>query len=97
MPTARWHPSFVLEFKQATFRNLGPVESDNLAELAQRWPIASRSITLPICDRTGGSLPTAAVRFIKSRPRLLLDPKQSSALHIHPSDLSDLLAASASI
>src|SRR5204862_2888646 len=29
-------PSFVLEFKQATFRDLGSVQSDNLAELAQR-------------------------------------------------------------
>ena len=29
-------PSFVLEFKQATFRNLGPVEIEHLAALAQR-------------------------------------------------------------
>ena len=29
-------PSFVLEFKQATFRNLGPTETEHLAALAQR-------------------------------------------------------------
>ena len=29
-------PSLVLEFKQSTFRNLGPAETENLAALAQR-------------------------------------------------------------
>jgi cyclic-di-GMP phosphodiesterase TipF (flagellum assembly factor) len=29
-------PSFVLEFKQATFRHLGPTEIENLAALSQR-------------------------------------------------------------
>ena len=36
-------PSFVLEFKQATFRNLGPTETEHLAALAQRgYPLLDR-------------------------------------------------------
>ena len=37
-------PSFVLEFKQATFRNLGPTETEHLAALcAARLPLLDRS------------------------------------------------------
>src|SRR5882724_4190960 len=83
-------PSFVLEFKQATFRNLGPVESDNLAELAQRgYRFSIDHVTdLRIEPR---EFADRGVRFIKVPAALLLDPKQSSAADIHPSDLSDLL------
>src|SRR5882724_4055042 len=83
-------PSFVLEFKQATFRNLGPVESDNLAELAQRgYRFSIDHVTdLRIEPR---EFADRGVRFIKVPAALLLDPKQSSASDIHPSDLSDLL------
>ncbi|MGY4301771.1 cyclic-di-GMP phosphodiesterase TipF (flagellum assembly factor) [Bradyrhizobium sp. i1.4.4] len=36
-------PSLVLEFKQSTFRNLGPAETENLAALAQRgFPLLDR-------------------------------------------------------
>jgi cyclic-di-GMP phosphodiesterase TipF (flagellum assembly factor) len=83
-------PSFVLEFKQATFRNLGAVESDNLAELAQRgYRFSIDHVTdLRIEPR---EFTDRGVRFIKVPAALLLDPKQSSASDIHPSDLSDLL------
>lgn len=83
-------PSFVLEFKQATFRNLGPVESENLAALAQRGYRFSidhvsdlRLEPRELADR--------GVRFIKVPAALLLDARQSATTDIHPSDLSDLL------
>jgi cyclic-di-GMP phosphodiesterase, flagellum assembly factor TipF len=82
--------SFVLEFKQATFRGLGPTETEHLASLAQRGYRFSidhvsdlRLEPRELADR--------GVRFIKVPAQLLLDPKQSSASDIHPSDLSDLL------
>src|SRR6266436_6216493 len=83
-------PSFVLEFKQATFRNLGPTATENLAELAQRgYRFSIDHVTdLRIEPR---EFADRGVRFIKVPAALLLDPKQSSASDIHPSDLSDLL------
>ncbi|MHC2256292.1 cyclic-di-GMP phosphodiesterase TipF (flagellum assembly factor) [Bradyrhizobium embrapense] len=83
-------PSFVLEFKQATFRNLGPVESENLAALSQRGYRFSidhvsdlRLEPRELADR--------GVRFIKVPAALLLDSSQSATSDIDPSDLSDLL------
>ncbi|GIQ72510.1 EAL domain-containing protein [Bradyrhizobium sp. RD5-C2] len=83
-------PSFVLEFKQATFRNLGPVESENLAALSQRGYRFSidhvsdlRLEPRELADR--------GVRFIKVPAALLLDARQSATTDIDPSDLSDLL------
>jgi cyclic-di-GMP phosphodiesterase TipF (flagellum assembly factor) len=83
-------PSFVLEFKQATFRNLGPTESEHLAALAQRgYRFSIDHVTdLRIEPR---ELADRGVRFIKVPAALLLDQRQSSASDIHPSDLSDLL------
>jgi cyclic-di-GMP phosphodiesterase, flagellum assembly factor TipF len=83
-------PSFVLEFKQATFRNLGPTESENLAALAQRgYRFSIDHVTdLRIEPR---ELADRGVRFIKVPAALLLDQRQSPASDIHPSDLSDLL------
>jgi len=83
-------PSLVLEFKQATFRNLGAVESEHLAALAQRgYRFSIDHVTdLRINPR---DLADRGVRFIKVSAALLLDPKQASASDIHPSDLSDLL------
>jgi cyclic-di-GMP phosphodiesterase, flagellum assembly factor TipF len=83
-------PSFVLEFKQATFRNLGPTATENLAALAQRgYRFSIDHVTdLRIEPR---DLADRGVRYIKVPAALLLDPKQSSASDIHPSDLSDLL------
>ncbi|MGJ4941729.1 EAL domain-containing protein [Bradyrhizobium sp. HKCCYLS1011] len=83
-------PSFVLEFKQATLRHLGPSETEHLAALAQRgYRFSIDHVTdLRFEPR---DLADRGVRFIKVPAALLLDPKQSSASDIHPSDLSDLL------
>ncbi len=83
-------PSFVLEFKQATFRGLGPTESEHLAALAQRgYRFSIDHVTdLRIEPR---ELADRGVRFIKVPAALLLDPRQTSTSDIHPSDLSDLL------
>ena len=83
-------PSFVLEFKQAAFRHLGPTEIENLAALSQRgYRFSIDHVTdLRIEPR---DLAERGVRFIKVPAALLLDPRQSSTSDIHPSDLSDLL------
>ncbi len=83
-------PSLVLEFKQATFRNLGPTEVEHLAALAQRgFRFSIDHVTdLRIEPR---ELADRGVRYIKVPAALLLDPKQTSTSDIHPSDLSDLL------
>ncbi|WP_298876761.1 EAL domain-containing protein [uncultured Bradyrhizobium sp.] len=83
-------PSLVLEFKQSTFRALGPAETENLAALAQRgFRFSMDHVTdLRIEPR---ELADRGVRFIKVPASLLLDPKQASTSDIHPSDLSDLL------
>jgi cyclic-di-GMP phosphodiesterase, flagellum assembly factor TipF len=82
--------SFVLEFKQATFRNLGPTETEHLAALAQRgYHFSIDHVTdLRIEPR---ELADRGVRFVKVPAALLLDQRQSSASDIHASDLSDLL------
>ena len=82
--------SFVLEFKQSTFRNLGPAETEHLAALAQRgYRFSIDHVTdLRIEPR---ELADRGVRFIKVPATLLLDQRQTSASDIHPSDLSDLL------
>jgi cyclic-di-GMP phosphodiesterase TipF (flagellum assembly factor) len=83
-------PSFVLEFKQVTFRNLGPIETEHLAALAQRgFRFSIDHVTdLRIEPR---ELADRGVRFIKVPAALLLDQRQNTASDIHPSDLSDLL------
>ncbi|HWX04236.1 MAG TPA: EAL domain-containing protein [Bradyrhizobium sp.] len=83
-------PSFVLEFKQATFRHLGPVETEHLAALAQRgFRFSIDHVTdLRIEPR---ELADRGVRFIKVPAALLLDQRQTSTSDIHASDLSDLL------
>jgi cyclic-di-GMP phosphodiesterase TipF (flagellum assembly factor) len=82
--------SFVLEFKQTTFRNLGPTETEHLAALAQRgYRFSIDHVSdLRIEPR---ELADRGVRFIKVPAALLLDQKLNSASDIHPSDLSDLL------
>ena len=82
--------SFVLEFKQTTLRNLGPVETEHLAALAHRgYRFSVDHVTdLRIEPR---ELADRGIGFIKVPAALLLDPKQNSVSDIHPSDLSDLL------
>jgi cyclic-di-GMP phosphodiesterase, flagellum assembly factor TipF len=83
-------PSFVLEFKQATFRNLGPTETEHLASLAQRGYRFSIDHVVDLRFEPR-ELADRGVRFIKVPASLLLDPKLNSTSDIHPSDLSDLL------
>ena len=61
-------PSFVIEFKQAMFRNLGAAESEHLAALAQRgYRFSIDHVTdLRIEPR---ELADRGVRFIRCRPR----------------------------
>ena len=82
--------SFVLEFKQATFRNLSPIESERIAQLAQRgFRFSIDTVTdLRIEPRT---LADRGVRYIKVSAALLLDSRQTAASDIDASDLSDLL------
>lgn len=82
--------SFVLEFKQATFRGLGPVESEHLAALAQRGYRFSidHVVDLRMEPR---DLADRGLRFIKVPAALLLDQRKMSVSDIHPADLSDLL------
>jgi cyclic-di-GMP phosphodiesterase TipF (flagellum assembly factor) len=82
-------PSFVLEFKQATFRNLGQTETEHLAALAQRGYRFSIDHVMDLRFEPR-ELADRGVRFVKVPASLLLDPKQSTS-DIHPSDLSDLL------
>ncbi len=83
-------PSLVLEFKQATLRNLSTLEAEHLAALAQRgYRFSIDHVSdLRIEPR---ELADRGVRFIKVPAALLLDQRRSSASDIHPSDLSDLL------
>ncbi|WP_029583329.1 EAL domain-containing protein [Bradyrhizobium sp. URHD0069] len=83
-------PAFVLEFKQATFRNLGPAEAEHLAALAQRgYRFSIDHVTdLRIEPR---ELADRGIRFIKVPAALLLAQRQTSGSDIDPSDLSDLL------
>jgi cyclic-di-GMP phosphodiesterase TipF (flagellum assembly factor) len=83
-------PSFVLEFKQATFRNLGPIETEHLAALSQRgYRFSIDHVSdLRVEPR---ELADRGVRFVKVPAALLLDVRQNSTSDIHPSDLSDLL------
>jgi cyclic-di-GMP phosphodiesterase TipF (flagellum assembly factor) len=82
--------SFVLEFKQAMFRNLGPTEAEHLAALAQRgFRFSIDHVTdLRIEPR---ELADRGVRFIKVPAAMLLDQRHASTSDIHASDLSDLL------
>ena len=83
-------PSFVLEFKQATLRTIGPTETENMAALAKRGYRFSVDHVADLRFEPR-ELADRCVRFIKVPAALLLDPKQTSASDIHPSDLSDLL------
>lgn len=86
-------PSFVIELKQTTFRNLGPIESENLAALAQRgFRFSMDNVTDLRIDAR--DLADRGVRYVKVPGSLLLDPKQTSSADIHPADLSDLLGRS---
>ncbi|MBI3701909.1 MAG: EAL domain-containing protein [Afipia sp.] len=84
-------PSLVLEFKQNTFRHLGPVESEHLATLARLgYGFSIDNVTDLRIDAR--ELADRSVKFIKIPAAMLLDQKQLSSTDIHAADLSDLLA-----
>ena len=83
-------PSLVLEFKQSTFRNLGPIESEHLASLARfGYGFSIDNVTDLRIDAR--ELADRGVKFIKVPAAMLLDQKQLSSADIHAADLSDLL------
>jgi cyclic-di-GMP phosphodiesterase TipF (flagellum assembly factor) len=84
-------PYLILEFKQNTFRNLGPLESEHLATLKRLgYGFSIDNVTDLRVD--GRDLADRGVRFLKVPATLLLDQKQLSAGDIHAADLSNLLA-----
>jgi cyclic-di-GMP phosphodiesterase, flagellum assembly factor TipF len=84
-------PYLVLEFKQNTFRHLGPLESEHLATLKRLgYGFSIDNVTDLRID--GRDLADRGVRFMKVPANLLLDQKQLSAADIHAADLSNLLS-----
>jgi cyclic-di-GMP phosphodiesterase, flagellum assembly factor TipF len=83
-------PSLVLEFKQSTFRHLGPVESEHLASL-QRLGYGFSIDNVTDLRLDPRELADRGVKFIKVPATMLLDQKQLSTADIHAADLSDLL------
>lgn len=83
-------PSLVLEFKQSTFRHLGPVESEHLATL-QRLGYGFSIDNVSDLRLDPRELADRGVKFIKVPAAMLLDQKQLSTADIHAADLSDLL------
>lgn len=82
--------SLVLEFKQSTFRHLGPVESEHLASLQRLgYGLSIDNVTDLRFDPR--ELADRGVKFIKVPAAMLLDQKQLSSADIHAADLSDLL------
>jgi cyclic-di-GMP phosphodiesterase TipF (flagellum assembly factor) len=83
-------PSLVLEFKQSTFRHLGPVESEHLAAL-QRLGYGFSIDNVTDLRLDPRELADRGVKFVKVPASMLLDQKQLSSADIHAADLSDLL------
>jgi len=83
-------PYLILEFKQNTFRHLGPLESEHLATLKRLgYGFSIDNVTDLRID--GRDLADRGVRFMKVPANLLLDQKQLSSTDIHAADLSNLL------
>src|SRR5262249_3525853 len=83
-------PSLVLEFTQATLRDMGPIEHESLAALADlgfRFSLDHLS-DLRIEPR---ELADRSFRFVKAPAGLLLNRPSAQRADIHPADLSDLL------
>ncbi|ABD86465.1 EAL domain-containing protein [Rhodopseudomonas palustris] len=81
--------SFIIEFKQDAFRNLGPMEIEHVAALAQRgYRFSIDHVTDLRFDPR--DMADRGVRFIKVPAALMLQNEAPSA-NIHPADLCDLL------
>lgn len=82
--------SFVLEFRQATLRQLDTASRDRLASLSR---IGYRFSIDHVADfrLEPRDLAEMGVRFVKVRAAMLLKPRGTAAADIAPNDLSDLL------
>jgi cyclic-di-GMP phosphodiesterase TipF (flagellum assembly factor) len=84
-------PSLVLELPQRAYRALGAAEQTSLSLLADRgFRFSLDRIEDFRIDARG--LADRGVRFLKVPAELLLNSEPQEAGHIHPADLSDLLA-----
>jgi cyclic-di-GMP phosphodiesterase TipF (flagellum assembly factor) len=83
-------PSLVFEFTQSALRNMGPIEHESLAALAERgFRFAMDNLTdLRVEPR---ELNSRGFRFVKVPASLLLNRVGSATANIHPADFSDLL------
>ena len=83
-------PSLVLEFTQSAVRNMGPMEHESLAALAERgFRFSMDNLSdLRIEPR---ELTARGFRFIKAPALLLLNRVGNATSNIHPADFSDLL------
>lgn len=82
-------PSIVLEFSQATIRDMGPIEHESLAALADlgfRFSM-NRMSDLHLDPR---EFADRGFRYVKAPAALLLS-RPGTASDIHPADFSDLL------
>jgi cyclic-di-GMP phosphodiesterase TipF (flagellum assembly factor) len=83
-------PSLVFEFTQNAVRNMGPMEHESLAALAERgFRFSMDNLTdLRVEPR---ELTARGFRFVKASALLLLNRAGSATTNIHPADFSDLL------
>ena len=83
-------PSLVMEFTQSAVRNMGPMEHESLAALAERgFRFSMDNLSdLRIEPR---ELTARGFRFIKAPALLLLNRVGNATSNIHPADFSDLL------
>ena len=83
-------PSLVFEFTQSAVRNMGPMEHESLAAIAERgFRFSMDNLTdLRVEPR---ELTARGFRFVKAPAALLLNRVGGATSNIHPADFSDLL------
>jgi cyclic-di-GMP phosphodiesterase TipF (flagellum assembly factor) len=83
-------PSLVFEFTHAAVRDMGPIEHESLAALAERGFRFSMDnlFDLRVEPR---ELNARGFRFVKASASLLLNRVGGATANIHPADFSDLL------
>ena len=83
--------ALVLEFRQADFAAMGPVEISNLAALAELGLRFSVD-TVKSLDLDCATMADRKVRYVKIDASLLLDPALAASANIHAADIAALLA-----
>jgi cyclic-di-GMP phosphodiesterase, flagellum assembly factor TipF len=83
-------PSLVFEFTQSAVRNMGPIEHEALAALAERGFRFSMD-NLADLRVEPREMTERGFRFIKAPAALLLNRVGGTTTNIHPADFSDLL------